>query len=444
MRLQALAIMGPPPWPDRGIREVGTKIQMRKCRQLSVLVVSQYFFPELFGINNIVADLQERGHRVTVLTGTPNYPTGVFFKGYGGWKVRRDTWKNATIIRVPILARGQNSRLRLALNYISFAASAGILAPFVVKARPDVILVYQLSPATMALPAMLMKLLTRSKIILWVQDIWPDSLVATGAVKSPIILGMLRLMVRLMYRCSSIIAVQSRQFEQFIRPLTLPESDIRYLPNTAERFYQPVNVPPDAPERKLFRPGFNILFAGNLGLAQNLEAILAAIGRLKDRKDIQWVFVGDGRRRLWLEQQVQEQGLTDNVNFLGSFPPEKMPCLFAIADALLITLRDEDIFSLTIPSKLQTYLACGRPILGAISGEAATILAEAGAGLTARPDAPEQLAEMALTMAQMPRERLDALGKAALEYQRTEFDRDQWLDRLESWLQELGAPSPTS
>jgi len=203
-------------------------------------------------------------------------------------------------------------------------------------------------------------------------------------------------------------------------------------------------VPLDAPERKLFRPGFNILFAGNLGLAQDLETVLAAIRHLKNRKDIQWVFVGDGRRRAWLEQQIQDQGLADNVQILGSFPPEKMPCFFAIADVLLITLRDEPIFSLTVPSKLQTYLACGRPILGAISGEAANILIAAGAGLTAPPNEPERLAEMALRMAQMPRERLKALGEAALEYQRREFDRDHWLDRIECWLRQLSSWPSTS
>jgi colanic acid biosynthesis glycosyl transferase WcaI len=230
----------------------------------------------------------------------------------------------------------------------------------------------------------------------------------------------------------------------FIRVLAPPASDIRYLPNTADRFYRPVAVPPDAPERKLFRPGFNILFAGNLGLAQDLETALAAIVRLKDRKDIQWVFIGDGRRRAWLEHQIHEQGLVETVQILGSFPPEKMPVFFAIADVLLITLRDERVFSMTVPSKLQTYLACGRPILGAISGEAANILTAAGAGMAASPNDPEHLAEMALAMAQMPRERLDALGKAALEYQRREFDRDQWLDHLEGWLQELSGQSATS
>ena len=172
--------------------------------------------------------------------------------------------------------------------------------------------------------------------------------------------------------------------------------------------------------------------------------MLGAIVRLKDHKNIQWIFVGDGRCRGWLERQVREHGLADNVQILGAFPPERMPYFFALADVLLLSLRDDLIFSLTVPSKLQTYLACGRPVLGAISGEAASILSTASAGLTAPPDAPERLAEMALTMSQMPREQLKALGDAALEYQRREFDRDHWLDHLENWLRELSEPSRAS
>ena len=406
-------------------------------RPLSILIVCQYFSPENFGVNAIVAELQQRGHSVTVLTGMPNYPSGVFVDGYGGWKVRRESWNGAMVIRVPIIARGRSSRLKLALNYLSYAISASILAPFLVKTRPDVILVYQLSPVTMALPAIVLKLIKGSKVLLWVQDIWPESLRATGIIKNPLIVGSVRFVVRLIYRDSSIIAVQSRRFIDFIRPLATKASDIRYLPNTADRFYRPVEVAPDAPERKFFRPGFNILFAGNLGSAQGLETVLGAIVQLKDHKNIQWIFVGDGRCRGWLEHQVREHGLSDNVQILGAFPPERMPYFFALADVLLLSLRDELIFSLTVPSKLQSYLACGRPVLGAISGEAANILSTASAGLAAPPDAPERLAEMALTMSRMPREQLKELGDAALEYQRREFDRDHWLDCLEDWLREL-------
>ncbi len=206
---------------------------------LSVLVVSQYFSPEAFGVNALVAELQERGHSVTVLTGMPNYPSGTFADGLRRLEsATAKLGRTRALFRIPLFARGQNSRLRLAMNYLSFAINASVLAPFFVKSRPDAILVYQMSPITMALPAVVVKLFTHSKILLWVQDIWPESLVATGAVKNRVALITLRLMVRVIYRYSSVIAVQSRQFEKFIRPLALAASDIRYLPNTADRFYR--------------------------------------------------------------------------------------------------------------------------------------------------------------------------------------------------------------
>ena len=378
---------------------------------LSILVVCQYFYPENFGINSVAAELALLGHEVEVLTGMPNYPSGVFADGYGGWRLRRETYKNVEVIRVPILARGRNSRLRLALNYLSYAFNASVLAPFVVRKRPDVILIYQLSPVMIAIPALIMKLFTGAKIVLWVQDVWPDSLVATGTITNRSIIGIVRGLVRLVYHYSSIIAVQSNQFIDFIRPMTSAAKSIRYLPNTAEDFYKPLEVAHDAPERSLFKRGFNFLFAGNMGIAQDLEAILNTLIRLKERKDIQWTFVGQGRLRGWFEAKILELGLADTVQFLDPLPPQQMPVLFAIADVLLISLRQETVFSLTVPSRLQSYIACRRPILAAVSGEAANILTTAGAGLVVPPRRPEELANAAVKMAEMSRAQLNAMAE---------------------------------
>jgi len=414
-------------------------------RSLSILIICQYFYPENFGVNAVAAGLALRGHKVTVLTGMPNYPSGVFADGYGGWKLVRETYKNVSVIRVPIVARGRNSRIRLALNYFSYAVNASLLAPFVLGDAPDVILVYQLSPVMIAIPALVVKLITRTKILLWVQDIWPDSLVATGAITNRMIIGTVRKLVRLIYHSSSIIAVQSTQFLDFIRPLTRQTEDlIRYLPNTAEDYYRPIDAPLEAPERKLFRSGFNIVFAGNFGVAQDFDMLLAAINRLRERKDIQWVFIGQGRRRSWFEERIQDLGLSDTVQLLGPFPPEEMPALFSIADVLLVSLRDEKVFSLTVPSKLQSYLACGRPILAAVSGECADIIVAAEAGLVTPPNDPEGLARSALAMAQLSRDQLNTMAKSGLEYHQREFSRDRIFEILEDWLLEISRPpAPT-
>ncbi|SDJ71793.1 MULTISPECIES: glycosyltransferase family 4 protein [Bradyrhizobium] len=412
-------------------------------RPLSIVIFCQYFFPENFGINTVAADLASRGHQVTVLTGMPNYPSGRFASGYGGWKVRREIYRGVRVVRVPIIARGQNSQVRLALNYLSYAISASMLAPFLLRRRPDVLLVYQLSPVTIALPAIVTKGIMRCGLLLWVQDIWPESVTATAAIKSRSVLGVLRWLVRQIYRRSTVIAVQSPHFIDFIRPLAPPDADFRYLPNTVDAFYRAVEVAPDAPERSYFRSGFTIVFAGNLGLAQDLEEIVGAIALLKNRRDIQWIFIGDGQRRGWLEGEIRDRRLAGNAQVIGSFPPEQMPTFFALADVLLMTLRDEAIFSLTVPSKLQSYLACGRPVLGAVSGAAAEALMESGAGLVALPGNAGSLAEAAVAMADMPAEQRRAMGRAALQYHALKFDRHAWLGRLEQWLREL-ASGPTS
>jgi len=406
-------------------------------RPLSILIFCQYFFPENFGINAIAADLAARGHQVTVLTGMPNYPSGTFAPGYGGCMVRRERYKDVMVIRVPLVARGQKSRVRLGFNYLSYAVNACLLAPFLMRGRPDVMLVYQLSPVTIALPALLMKAITGSRILLWVQDVWPESVTATTAIRNGTILSMLRTLVRLIYRGSSIIAVQSAHFIDFIRPLAPKHADFRYLPNTVDALYRPAVVDSNAPQRHVFRDGFTFLFAGNLGLAQDIDNIVDAIERLRDRADIQWIFIGDGQRRSWLEEQIRDRGLSNVAQVIGPFPPEQMPIFFALADALLMTLRDEEVFSLTIPSKLQSYLACGRPVLGAISGAAADVIARSGAGLVASPGNSGDLAEAARTMADLPAERLACMANAALDYHRREFDRSLWLGRLERWLSEL-------
>jgi glycosyltransferase involved in cell wall biosynthesis len=406
-------------------------------RRLSIVIFSQYFSPENFGINTLAADLASRGHAVTVLTGMPNYPSGIFAEGYGGWKVRRETYRGVQVVRVPIISRGQGSRVRLALNYLSYAVNATMFAPFLLRQKMDALLVYQLSPITIAIPAIVIKALRKRDVLLWVQDIWPESVTATGALKNSSVLAILRWLVRMIYRRSTIIAVQSTHFTDFIRLLAPPKADFRYLPNTVDDLYRVIDVPPDAPERAYFRPGFTIVFAGNLGLAQDLETIVGAISRLRSRRDIQWIFIGNGQRRGWLEDQIRDLGLSETVQVIGSFPPERMPTFFALADVLLMTLRDEPIFSLTVPSKLQSYMACGRPVLGAVSGAAAEALVEARAGLVARPGSADGLAEAALALADMPAEKRRDMGAAALTYHTQKFDRGYWLSILERWLLEL-------
>jgi glycosyltransferase involved in cell wall biosynthesis len=403
---------------------------------MNILIVTQYFYPERFLINSLAEDLNKAGHCVSILTGMPNYPAGKVFPGYRCTFPTRERYNEIEIIRVPIIPRGSASRFRLLANYLSYVLSASLFAPFLLRRPVDVIFVYQLSPVFVGIPALVVKWMKHAPILLWVQDLWPESLIATGAIKSPILLATVRGLVRLIYRWSDIILVQSQAFIPKIRELAPRAGRIRFLPNPADRLYRPVVPLADAPERTMMRPGFRVLFAGNMGVAQDLENVLAAAERLGPRRDIQWVLIGDGRVRPWVEEQIQARGLEKTVQVLGPFDSERMPTFFALADALLVTLRREDIFALTIPSKLQSYLACGRPIIAALEGEGARIVTEANAGLTCPPSDSAALAAAVERMHESPTAERTAMGKSGRRYFVREFDRDVLIERLQGCLED--------
>jgi glycosyltransferase involved in cell wall biosynthesis len=404
---------------------------------MKILIVSQYFHPERFVISGLAEELALAGHTVIVLTGMPNYPGGRLFPGYRRPWPKREVYGAVEIIRVPLIPRGNATGLRLVLNYLSFMVSTCMFSPFLLLRESfDVILVFEPSPVTVGVPARVVKWLKRTPLVFWIQDLWPDTLEAVGAVKNRWMLGAVRRLVRWIYRGCDMILVQSKAFVPRVRELAPPRTPIRFLPNPAERIYHPLTPAPGAVERDLMRPGFRIVFAGNMGAAQDLGTVLAAAERLRHRPDIQWILIGGGRARPWVEEQIAARGLDANVQLLGPFPVERMPDFFALADALLLTLRKDDIFALTIPSRLQAYLACGRPVVAAIEGEGARIVKEAGAGLVCTPgDAPE-LAAAVEALRDSPQARRIALGEAGRRYFEKEFDRDLLVKRLESCLQE--------
>ena len=400
-------------------------------------MVSQYFWPENFRINDVVAGLIERGHEVTVLTGQPNYPAGRFFPGYGWFKRTRERYLGAEIIRIPLLPRGKGGGVRLALNYLSFAAFGSLFGPLRVKEPHDVIFVFAPSPITVCLPAILIKQVRKIPLVLWVQDLWPESLSATGALQAPWILGGVAGLVRAIYRRCDRILVQSRSFFPSIEAMGQPPEKVLYFPNSAEPFYRPMELPAEAPERDLMPDGFRVMFAGNIGAAQDFATILGAAERLKSHADIHWVIIGDGRQRPWVEEQVKARGLTGIVHLLGRHPVEAMPRFFSLADAMLVTLKRDPIFASTIPAKMQSYLACGRPVIVALDGEGAQTVRDAGAGLVAPSEDPEALAQAVLSMRSLSASERALMGARGLEYFKANFERNMLLDRLEGWMHVL-------
>lgn len=400
---------------------------------MRILILSQYFWPENFRINDLALELVNRGHEVSVLTGLPNYPKGDVFEAYRANPAAWTQLGAVDVVRVPMLPRRRGA-VSLILNYLSFALSASLLGAWKLRGRCfDHIIVFQPSPATVGLPGVVLRALKRARTLFWVQDLWPDTLVALGVVRSPLILKLVDRFVAWVYAHSDHVLTQSEAFIPRLRQKVPPRVPVSYFPNWAERALSPGGA--GWPGRRS-QPGspFKVFFLGNLGEAQDFPAVLNAIECLSGRLDIRWSFVGDGRMAAWLRAEITARGLDGQVEVLGAFPPEEMPRFHAEADALLVSLKSDPLFALTIPSKVQSYLAAGVPIIGMLNGEGARVIREAGAGLTCSSGDSRGLAEAVLRLADMSPQARASLGEAGLRYSRRQFDFHTLVARLETLM----------
>lgn len=404
---------------------------------MNILIVTQYFWPESFRINDLAAGLVERGHSVTVLTGIPNYPQGTFYDGYSFLKNVSETYNGVKIIRVPLVPRGNATGVKLAVNYLSFLVFASLFAPFICSEKYELIFVFQISPVTVGIPAVFLKKIKKIPILFWVQDLWPETLSAVGAVTSQRLLNGIDKLVRYIYRNSDRILVQSQAFITSVESKRVSPEKILYFPNSVEKYFQPVDHLSDFEGRALLPSGFRLMFAGNIGSAQDFNTILKAAEILRDWKNIHFVILGDGSMFNWVEEKVQQLGIFDNFHLLGRRPAEIMPSYFAEADAMLVTLKREPIFALTIPSKIQSYMACGRPIIAALDGEGGRIIEESGAGLACSAEDPQGLAETILLMYNKSNNERKAMGNRGRIYYQANFEREMLIEKLEVWMQEV-------
>ncbi|MDO9419781.1 MAG: glycosyltransferase family 4 protein [Herminiimonas sp.] len=404
---------------------------------LKILVVSQYFWPENFRINDLASELKKKGHEVTVLTGYPNYPDGKVFEDFTRNPHLYSLYDGVEVVRVPLFPRGQGA-FRLALNYASFALSAcffGVLK--LRKKKFDRIFVFEPSPVTVGLPAILLRWLKKAPVAFWVLDLWPDSLKAVGVVKSRVVLRLVGYLVSFIYSRCDVLLAQSKSFVIHIQKYCRKDQKIEFFPNWAEDiFSDQISVEP-AEELMQFEGTFKILFAGNIGDAQDFPAVLAAAELTAQQKDIQWIIVGDGRAAEWVKQEIVRLGLSNTVTMLGRFPLERMPSFYTAADALLVSLKADEIFSLTIPGKVQSYLAAGKPLLAMLDGEGASVILDAEAGLVSQAGAAADLAKAASELAAMKPEQRYVMGESGYRYYMAEFRRDALICRLEQLLLHL-------
>jgi len=291
------------------------------------------------------------------------------------------------------------------------------------------------------LPALFLGWIKRCGVIVWVQDLWPDSLEATGYVRNPRLLRVVEMLVRVIYRNTDLLLVQSHAFVAPVTQLAAGRP-VAYLPNSVDPvFYNPPTVP--VPEITELNSGFPVVFAGNVGAAQAVETIVEAATLLMGHAHIRFVVFGQGSRLNWMMAQVEALGLT-NLHLAGRFPVETMPGLLRKAAVLLVTLADEPIFRATVPNKIQAYMAVGRPILACLNGEGARLVVESGAGIAVPAQDARRLADAVLQLYAMAQDARDRLGENGRRYFKANFDHDQLVDQLlvhfNSVLQERQSP----
>jgi glycosyltransferase involved in cell wall biosynthesis len=406
--------------------------------KLKILIVTQYFWPESFKVNDLALELKNRGHEVTVYTGLPNYPQGKFHSGYSISGPYKEDYQGVKVIRSPLFPRGKGLGFRLLINYFSFLLFATILAPFKIRGSYDKIFIYQLSPVFAAIPAVFLRFLKKAPSILWVTDLWPDSLDATGVVKNKYLLSFVGMFVKLIYKFSDQIYISSRGFEPKIVSMGVPSKKIKFWPQWAENFFDNYDSSKDTyHDSKFPTEGFIITFAGNIGSAQDMPTIIEAAELLRDHTQIHFVILGDGVMREWTETEVAKRNLSKNVHILGRKPIETMPYYYSKSSALLVSLTKRELFSITLPSKVQTYLASGKPIMVSLDGEGAELVLKYKAGLAAPAESPVILAEKILEFSKLTPAELAQMGKNAYDCYQSQFEREKLISILEADLNSL-------
>lgn len=401
---------------------------------MNILFISQYFYPENFKGNDLVFGLAKRGHKVLVITGKPNYPKGEFYEGYGYFKKYREEIYGVSVIRLPLIPR-KTGKIWLALNYVSFYFSFVVFYLFgSLKFEFDIILTQQLSPVTSSFPGMWFKKKFKKPLITWVLDLWPDSLTANSNIKKGVVISYLEKLVKKLYLKSDLLLVSSLSFKKAIESKIGKSTPIEYFPNWAEDIFSNPNF-----DRKEFRElpeGFNIVFAGNIGEAQDLDSVLKAAIETKLKPNINWVFVGDGRFKVQLFKIKEEYNLT-NVYTYPVHSVEYMPSLYSKADVMLLTLRGGSLVSETVPAKLQTYMSSGKAILGMISGDANKIIQESNCGLVCEAGDYKELANNAIKFSEMSIEELYSKAQNSVLYYNENFSREILFNKFEEILVKL-------
>lgn len=393
---------------------------------MKILVVTQYFYPENFRINQLCLDLKERGHEITVLTGKPNYPIGEYYKGYSFKGKEDEIWNDIPIIRVPLRARKKGS-INLMLNYISFVYHANKKVKKI-KENFDLIYVFEVSPITVALPAIKLKKRLGIPVIMNVQDLWPENIIAVTGITNKLIIGCVNKLVNYIYKNCDLLLTASPSFVKRIQNRLINLEKVKYWPQYS------VVTKEKGSNNLLDKDKINIVFTGNIGEAQGIDLAIESANILKN-EPIHWHFIGDGRRKNQLEELSKKYHLENIVTFHGFKPENEIPKYLAGADVALLILKPDPVFEMTIPAKLQTYLSCGVPILGCVSGEGKRVILEANAGLVSDEISVSALVEVCKKFINLNDEKRKVFSENAFSYGEKHFNKEKLLKELENYME---------
>jgi glycosyltransferase involved in cell wall biosynthesis len=395
-----------------------------------ILVISQYFYPEQFRINDICTEWVKKGYKVTVITGIPNYPQGKYYKGYGLLKKRKDTYNGIDIIRIPLIPRGNNS-IMLVLNYLSFVVS-GFLWNVFSKIKADYVFIFEVSPMTQALPGVWYAKKRQIPCYLYVQDLWPENVEIITGIKNKYVIGAIGKMVDYIYKHCTKIFATSHSFVESIVKRNVNKQKVEYWPQYAEEFYRPLNK-----KNVVEIPGddaFNIIFAGNIGNAQGLDILPKAAILIKEKqlnRKIRFNIVGDGRYKEALVNMVDSNNVSEMFNFIEKQPANRIPEFMSACDAAFLSLINSPLFSMTIPAKLQSYMACGIPIIASAEGETCQIVKDSQSGFSSPAGDAEKLSEIIIELLSKTNEELKQLGQNAKDYYDSNFNKEDLLNRMD-------------
>lgn len=411
---------------------------MKKNKEkIHILVVSQYFYPEQFRINDICVEWIKRGYKVTVLTGIPNYPQGKFYDGYGFRKKRSEVWNGIEIIRIPLIPRGHNS-LGLCLNYLSFVAS-GFFWKCFTRVKADIVFNYETSPMTQALVGVWFSKRRKIPFYLYVTDLWPDNVEIITGIHNKFFIGIINSIVNYIYKRCTKIFTSSKSFISKMTERGVPSQKLEFWPQYAEEFYIPYskseaeNIKNEIPDNGVF----NIVFAGNIGYAQGLGILAdtAAILKKEDFK-VRFNIIGDGRYKNKLLEETEKNNVSEYFNFIEKQPAEKIPLYMAYADAALICLSKSEVFAMTIPAKTQSCMACGVPILVSADGEVGKIIEEAKCGYSSPSTDADGLAMNIKKICELSEKEIAEMKKCSRIFYDNNFNKSMLMDKMDAYLTE--------